>query len=667
MGVVPCWGNAPVVALANSEGEARNVLVVGTGEFGHVLKTCASARLRAQTADSEAVNTYVVEKHPETLARHCVLLATAMDTSVGLRERTELFLEIYGNAFLSPKGLEYVKEKSSQAARVLSGGTSEPGDAELCDALDWSLLKHKEFDEVLDVLLQWKAGTVLDMDKYWDTRLRRYYENRYDYRRNAADWDYHMKMKTLAGEIVNSREFIKWRLQGIAFEFRDTTYSVPNITMGTWVEGRRKGCSIMARGFWSDIINSPYLAFGLEADNEKLFKVRNKEQVHTACDVSEYNVSQMLHALHTGEHTKPRVVQSGMGSFGDDAPSEEELNAVNNALVVSGANPGIRMTLLLGEAKGVLDRARYEGLFDAVLVSNVAASQAATWINKILCRDGLVPTVVFETAKHALDFKPDSKTEFVRRCYEAAREAGWMLDGAAPTTGEAAGHLRFVACGENHTEKCLAIPELPALVVNDKSKAAEKAAEKAEKEAIEAPNASADTGTAEEVVAQASTVTQALDEIKAVMGVEVIVVQRNPDRITRRPRELLVKVRLPGLTSAAGVDVDVDGAARSLRVDHLGANLHAQATLPFPVDGDKGSATFNSDTSLLILTLPVVVPKEEAKDALAHLENSTPNEASTPNGDNEPSETDEMEHVMVREQGLRGMAIPSKLGASIVF
>merc|ERR1711970_323085 len=176
MGVVPCWGNGPSMALANAEGEARNVLLVGTGEFGHVLKTSAAARLRAQTTDSEPVHSYVIEKHPETLARHCVLLATALDAQVGLRERTELFLEIYGNAFLSPKGLEYVKEKAAQVARVFSGSTDE-ADTVLRDALDWSLLKHMEFDEVLDVLLQWKAGAVLDMDKYWDTRLRRYYEN----------------------------------------------------------------------------------------------------------------------------------------------------------------------------------------------------------------------------------------------------------------------------------------------------------------------------------------------------------------------------------------------------------------------------------------------------------------------------------------------------------
>ena len=47
------------------------------------------------------------------------MLATALDLEVGLRERTELFLEIYGNAFISTKGLEYVLVPDSQRQLTL--------------------------------------------------------------------------------------------------------------------------------------------------------------------------------------------------------------------------------------------------------------------------------------------------------------------------------------------------------------------------------------------------------------------------------------------------------------------------------------------------------------------------------------------------------------------
>lgn len=32
------------------------------------------------------------------------------------------------------------------------------------------------------------------MDKFLEARLRKLYGNRYDYRENAVDWDYHMKL-----------------------------------------------------------------------------------------------------------------------------------------------------------------------------------------------------------------------------------------------------------------------------------------------------------------------------------------------------------------------------------------------------------------------------------------------------------------------------------------
>jgi len=594
------------------------------------------------------------------------LLATALDLEVGLRERTELFLEIYGNAFISTKGLEYVKEKAAQVARVLSGG-SEEGDRLVSEALDWSQLKHKELDQVLEVILQWRNGTVLDMEKYWDDRLRQYYGQRYDFRKNAADWDYHMKLKKFGFDIINSREYIKWRSFGIAFEFRDTSYTVPNITMGSYAAGRRSTTktSIMARGFWSDIINSPYIAFGLEADFEKLFKVRNKENVHTSCDVSQYNVTQMLHALWTGERIQPRVIQSGMGSMGDDAPSEDDLNAVNTVKIDPRAvkNP-VRMVMLLGESQKTLDRKKFEALFDGVIISSLAASNASSeWMNRMLSRkDTNVPVVVMETAKFALDFKPDQKTEFVRRCYLAGKEAGWLAEGAVPVVGEAEAQLRFVACGEDGQEHWKALPDMPVPEGMEDDKAAKEVEglmgmtaatpeeeEGQEQKALPEPEGGVIKGKA----------SAAKDEVSALTKTEIVIVQRNPDRVTRRPRELLVKCRLPGLDSAEGVEVDVAGEARTVRVDHAGRNLHAEAKLPFPVDEEKGSATFNVDTSTLLLTLPVIAAVVDEKDALQHLEEGGTEE--------QPNAEGVEDHPMVQAQKIGMIAAPRKMGNNIMF
>lgn len=39
----------------------------------------------------------------------------------------------------------------------------------------------------------------------------------------------------------------------------------PNRTLSSYIPGKKKktGTSIMVRGFWGDIINSPYFAFGV--------------------------------------------------------------------------------------------------------------------------------------------------------------------------------------------------------------------------------------------------------------------------------------------------------------------------------------------------------------------------------------------------------------------
>jgi hypothetical protein len=53
---------------------------------------------------------------------------------------------------------------------------------------------------------------------------------------------------------------------------------------------RDVGRSVSAFGFWADILNGPYHAFGTVADDARLFKVTNKQFVHTAVDVAERNL-----------------------------------------------------------------------------------------------------------------------------------------------------------------------------------------------------------------------------------------------------------------------------------------------------------------------------------------------------------------------------------------
>jgi dynein assembly factor 3 len=101
-----------------------------------------------------------------------------------------------------------------------------------------------------------------------DTRIRAHYGERYDHRRNLVDWDYSMSLKDFA-PLVHQKEYREWRLNGVGFETRLATGTIPNRTLASDVNGKTKkgrdSCKV--RGFWGDIINSPFLAYGMEVSD----------------------------------------------------------------------------------------------------------------------------------------------------------------------------------------------------------------------------------------------------------------------------------------------------------------------------------------------------------------------------------------------------------------
>lgn len=68
---------------------------------------------------------------------------------------------------------------------------------------------------------------------------------------------------------------------GVGFETRLANNTTPNRTLSSFIPGKKKktGDSIMIRGFWGDIVNSPYANFGYEVaneeDKEKFFRKLN--------------------------------------------------------------------------------------------------------------------------------------------------------------------------------------------------------------------------------------------------------------------------------------------------------------------------------------------------------------------------------------------------------
>ena len=67
--------------------------------------------------------------------------------------------------------------------------------------------------------------------------MRGHFKERYDNRRNMVDWDYNFGIKEFS-KSISLPEYRIWRLNGIGFETRLATGSVPNRTLSSFVPGK---------------------------------------------------------------------------------------------------------------------------------------------------------------------------------------------------------------------------------------------------------------------------------------------------------------------------------------------------------------------------------------------------------------------------------------------
>ena len=195
-----------------------------------------------------------------------------------------------------------IRDKTSayleEAARELIALVTE--DEKKCksvlrDVINFETLKFKDRDDLEEIFSSYLTCHKFDIENLRDHRMRGHFGERYDHRKNLVDWDYNMGMKDYA-PYVNQLEYRKWRLTGVAFETRLATGSIPNRTLGSFVPGKNRKTkdNILIRGFWGDIINSPYLGYGQEVwESEartRFFKRVNYQSVYSNADITEYNV-----------------------------------------------------------------------------------------------------------------------------------------------------------------------------------------------------------------------------------------------------------------------------------------------------------------------------------------------------------------------------------------
>jgi hypothetical protein len=311
--------------LPDSE-EAVNVLIVGAADIRHVLKT--AAKRACSSAPGRKLRFFLHDSRHETLARHILFLQVINNTSVPPRERMETFLSLYGNSLVRERDCAYVEEIAKEILELLTDDSSHP----LAGLVDLEHMKYKDRDILQDVVKGWLKGVQFDAEALRDQRCRGYYRDRYDSRKNCMDWDYQTHLKEKCG-VINWFHYKEFCFTGIAYETRLASYNTPNRTLASYMEmtDRAKGTTVEARGFWGDIINTPYHAFSTScnaADRPRMFKISGSQYRHSETDVAAFNVTGFITEMDTGEpyHLPPETPEEGQ--FPYESPVERMMKAV---------------------------------------------------------------------------------------------------------------------------------------------------------------------------------------------------------------------------------------------------------------------------------------------------------------------------------------------------
>lgn len=186
----------------------------------------------------------------------------------------------------------------------------------------------------------WKKKISFDIEAMRDQRVRAYFKKRYDARKNLIDWDFSFNIKKFTN-FVEKNNYTRFRMNGTAFETRLSEGVASNRTMSSYIEGKKKksGDSCLVRGFWGDIINSPYISIGIEVENEedrkKFDKEYNFQRPYNSADIAEYNIEGYMTKLETlTEYIAPfeiikRIENSRKKDKQEEASKVEEIPEVD--------------------------------------------------------------------------------------------------------------------------------------------------------------------------------------------------------------------------------------------------------------------------------------------------------------------------------------------------
>uniref|UniRef100_A0A3Q0SJK3 Dynein axonemal assembly factor 3 n=1 Tax=Amphilophus citrinellus TaxID=61819 RepID=A0A3Q0SJK3_AMPCI len=412
-GCITWWGFSPARDLLHNECYTHkytlcegdiNVLLVGSGDPRHLLKTFL------QIISFATLQIWVIENSMEVVARQLLLLYLALipQGSMGINEKTEVFLEVFGNSEIRSQTEEVLQRVASQ----LSLSVTETLETAVHACLNTTLLKFKERDELARIFKSWiqtrsSSSEQLTpiMSKAWDYRVRQHLGTRYDSKKGCFDWDLTMKLHEKGCGVINRQQYMRWREQGLAFEMREGVYQITNPSLLSSRVFSQKGDKVAIMGYWGDIVSSPYLSFGIETDDKSLLKTQNGQHIKTAQDISFANVQGLFQSLSS---------RRGCPTTSQPYTDAEEDTSIR-AITINGKR-------LKKQLKPSLKKQKYSQFFNTIYFSASCVHQLGPMTRQIAAPDAVL---VVELAKYILDLNKEQEAGFAEKVESIAREAGF--------------------------------------------------------------------------------------------------------------------------------------------------------------------------------------------------------------------------------------------------
>lgn len=371
-----------------------NFLLIGNYDPRHIIKSIAKSYLH-----SIELHFYIIEDCPSSIARNLLLTSIAFESpeDVSLKRKTDLFMDLYGNALLRPSSAGYLTAKANHLIKCV---TDLEFNDQMQSLFDLTHLKYAERDALESFINFWrKHENQFDIKQQWNQLVKKHLGQRYDSRNGIFDWDLHMRLKEYGGAQICAQEYRHWRETGVAFISPEHRQTIPNKTMAV---------SLREQKFPINIEIGPYCAFGLNCDDLSLLKSYYGQNECRATDITERNIYHLFYEIEyrrpcPADIFKPNRLGSAIidttGIVSKGNSKDDELNAFTNNLI-NFKNRTKIIYLSPKEFQSIIDGKKFTNFFDLIFVGRNHFQFLNRIFIKLLTKP--VSIILFETGQHSV-------------------------------------------------------------------------------------------------------------------------------------------------------------------------------------------------------------------------------------------------------------------------